>query len=570
MTGAGWDGYEALATELARGYESLRTEDLHGGWSDLLPDPPAAVLDVGAGSGRDAAWFSARGYEVIAVEPSDAMRAEAQKRHPGTRVRWLADSLPALAEVYRLGLTFDVILLSAVWMHVPPTERQRAFRKLMMLLRPSGLLVVTLRLGPSDPQRRMYPVSAEELVTFAASHAAALSRHTHEPDRSGRTDVRWESVVLRLSDDGTGALPLLRHIILNDQKSATYKLGLLRAVARAADGASGMACPHGDERVSVPLGLIALNWLRLYKPLIDARLPQLPNNRESQGLGFAGEGWQRIASLSALDLRVGARFRGEGAGAVHAALREAARTITEMPAHYLTWPGTSEPVMMAQRIRAGRVPAEIIIDERYLRAFGELLVPTHLWRALARYDVWIEPALVAEWIRLMEIYALHQDRKLDPAVVARAMVWAEPARDVAVARRIALDLMAAMPLYCTWTGKRLTERSLDIDHCMPWSAWPCEDLWNLVPADRTVNQHKKRQKLPSAGALVAARDLMMGWWGRAYVRQGEALSERFFAETAASLSIGQAHMSLDLVFDGVEARRMVLRLDQQVEEWTPD
>jgi DNA invertase Pin-like site-specific DNA recombinase len=29
------------------------------------------------------------------------------------------------------------------------------------------------------------------------------------------------------------ALPLLRHVILNDQKSATYKLGLLRALCRA-------------------------------------------------------------------------------------------------------------------------------------------------------------------------------------------------------------------------------------------------------------------------------------------------------------------------------------------------
>lgn len=48
-------------------------------------------------------------------------------------------------------------------------------------------------------------------------------------------------MALRLPDDGTGALPLLRHVILNDQKSATYKLGLLRALCRAADGAAGPA-----------------------------------------------------------------------------------------------------------------------------------------------------------------------------------------------------------------------------------------------------------------------------------------------------------------------------------------
>jgi hypothetical protein len=31
---------------------------------------------------------------------------------------------------------------------------------------------------------------------------------------------------VRLPDDGSGALPLLRHIILNDDKSSTYKLAL--------------------------------------------------------------------------------------------------------------------------------------------------------------------------------------------------------------------------------------------------------------------------------------------------------------------------------------------------------
>jgi tripartite-type tricarboxylate transporter receptor subunit TctC len=33
---------------------------------------------------------------------------------------------------------------------------------------------------------------------------------------------------------------------------------------------------------------------------------------------------------------------------------------------------------------------------------------------------------------------------------------------------------------------------LDIDHCLPWSAWPCGDLWNLLPASPRVNQHLKR------------------------------------------------------------------------------
>ena len=40
--------------------------------------------------------------------------------------QWLDDSLPDFQVTQRLGLSFDVILLSAVWMHLPPADRPRA------------------------------------------------------------------------------------------------------------------------------------------------------------------------------------------------------------------------------------------------------------------------------------------------------------------------------------------------------------------------------------------------------------------------------------------------------------
>ena len=43
-----------------------------------------------------------------------------------------------------------------------------------------------------------------------------------------------------MPDDGTGSLPLLRHVIVNDNKSSTYKLGLLRTLVRLAETAPGL------------------------------------------------------------------------------------------------------------------------------------------------------------------------------------------------------------------------------------------------------------------------------------------------------------------------------------------
>ncbi len=64
-------------------------------------------------------------HEVVAAEPSAAMRAEGQSRHPDPRIRRIADRLLALEQTFRLGLSFDFILLSAVWMHVPPANRSK-------------------------------------------------------------------------------------------------------------------------------------------------------------------------------------------------------------------------------------------------------------------------------------------------------------------------------------------------------------------------------------------------------------------------------------------------------------
>ncbi len=66
------------------------------------------------------------------------MRAAGQRLHPDPRIRWTGDALPELPGLLRSGLGFDTVLLSAVWQHVPPGQRARAFRKLCTLLKPGG------------------------------------------------------------------------------------------------------------------------------------------------------------------------------------------------------------------------------------------------------------------------------------------------------------------------------------------------------------------------------------------------------------------------------------------------
>ncbi len=561
--------YDAHAEMLADRYEAVSPERVHGWLTDLLPSQPATILDVGAGSGRDAAWLAYKGYEVVAVEPSSGLRTMARERHDVPRIQWISDSLPGLKRTFRTGLAFDVILVSAVWMHVAPSDRARAFRKLITLLKPGGVLAITLRSGSAEAGRTFHPVSAAEIKRLARDHGAFVERENTAADQLGRREIRWEQLAVRLPDDGTGALPLLRHVILNDDKSSTYKLGLLRVLCRIADSAGGFASPVDDEHVAIPMGLVALTWIRLYKPLLAADLPQNRNNQQGgQGLGFAKEAFGQLAYLS--DLRMGSRLTGDSGRALHHALRDVAGTIRRMPARHMTYPNAPEPILPAGAGTAGRYPGGVRLDEPYLASFGTMRVPIHLWQAAQRFAVWIEPAIVAEWKRMTRSYAERQGRRLEDAQLSAAMTWEDPTRDVSLAREQAERLLAEQPLHCVWSGKRLSVDKLDMDHCFPWAVWPCGDLWNLLPTHRTVNQHEKRDLLPSDRLLRAAQDRILGWWHDAYrAHPDHPLAERFMLEAAVSLpGILSTETDLDGCYSALELQRLRLSQNQQAPEWS--
>jgi hypothetical protein len=67
----------------------------------------------------------------------------------------------------------------------------------------------------------MYETSEAEIERLGLEFGLITLRVRERPDRLGRSDVRWTLVCLQLPDDSTGALPLLRSVILNDSKSST-------------------------------------------------------------------------------------------------------------------------------------------------------------------------------------------------------------------------------------------------------------------------------------------------------------------------------------------------------------
>lgn len=558
--------YEHHADQLVSQYESLAFEDVHASLLDLLPAPGATILDIGAGFGRDAAWFAAHDYDVVAVEPSDAMRAHARALHPSPRIHWLSDSLPELAQVRRLGLSFDLILLSAVWMHVPPAQRAGALRKLATLLSPNGRIAISLRLGAPDTARAMYAVTLHELTSLAQQFGLRPVHVSDSTDKLGRAGVAWTTAVLGLPADGLQALPLLRHLVLVDEKSSTYKIALLRILARIADAASGSA-RHASDHVAVPLGMVALYWLRMYKPLIENAMPQMPATRTGSRPGFVTDSFTALRAIHPVELRVGARFDGDTARHLHRSLGEIAQIIRTMPAKYLRWPASDQPIFEIVAQRRAATPLPLSIDAPFLWSFGELRVPQQIWQALSRYNVWIEPVLIAEWLRLMEGYAgpgAPHVRQLAQSL----LVWADPERDTRIARDAVARMRAAgKPMYCVWSGQRLGG-DYDIDHCFPFAAWPCGDAWNLMPASRQIN-NQKSNRLVTQGALERAGNIIVDWWDGAYLADDAAASQRFFTEAAQTLPLLINQPAPGDILDAMKLHRIRLAKDQGLRAWEP-
>jgi SAM-dependent methyltransferase len=189
---SGTEGYADEAPALVRQYGSIAFAEVHREVMVLIPPVPVRILDIGAGTGRDAAGFAAMGHAVTAVEPTAVMRYAAMALHPSPRIEWIDDSLPDLALLHARGEVFDVVMLTAVWMHLDERQRRRAMPRVAGLVRLGGVMMLSLRYGPVPPGRRMFDVSADETVQLArAEGLTLLLRRDHQHGQLGRPGVSW-------------------------------------------------------------------------------------------------------------------------------------------------------------------------------------------------------------------------------------------------------------------------------------------------------------------------------------------------------------------------------------------
>ena len=494
--------YEDHAGEVAPRYEAVA-----GGVSSFFPfvfSRGERVLEIGAGSGRDAARLLALGVEVDAVEPSAALRERAFVDHPELEGRLFRGFLPGGLPP-EIRPTYDGILLSAVIMHIPDAELFDAAFQLRERLVRGGRLVLSMPIERSDVTpgderdklgRLMILRSVTQVRLLFERLGFSLDHDWTSADGEGR-GILWATLVFRLSEARSRAIDRVESIINADRKVATYKLALIRALCDIATTSWASGRWERGGSVGVPLQEVSEKWLRYYWPLLDSDviLPQInAESKDGKQIAFRGKltelvhHFPRKGGLAEFERLVAeGSLSAEGAALKGAALSAIGSAIVKGPVQF-----------------AGNARGEP--EFSWDKVSERILVPADVWRELSLMGHWICDAVILRWAEMTA--RLSQGTVGAGTVVDKLLESAEPLRADPVIREFYEKLQEG--LMCVWTGTAL-RAGFEVDHAIPFTYWQASPSWNLFPASWGAN-NSKRDKLPTAALIRRRKEPIVGYW----------------------------------------------------------
>lgn len=556
--------YDLHAAEVAARYESAPSPVAR--FFPLAFPAGARVLDVGAGSGRDAAALLGTGYDAFAVEPSAGLRLAAGTAHPELRSRLVNGSLPSIGTPF--GGDFDGILCCAVLMHLAEAELFDAALALRRLLKPHGRLLLSiptsrpgLAADHRDPSQRLFhPYTPEQLQLLLERLGFQLIGRWNTDDVLKRADTSWVTLLFELRlGTALRAVDQIEGILNRDRKTATYKFALFRALAEIATQEPRAPRWLPEGKVAVSIDRIAKRWLLYYWPIFASDRPVPQSLAEG-----AGNLRQPVAFRAALT-RLVRHFDGQGehsgltawhlastAGQVSLETARLERVALKAIADAIR----SGPVTFA----GGALESGTVFE--YDRDSRSVVMSAELWRELSLLGHWIIDAVIVRWAALTERFARRQGLRSGdvlPLLLARP----EPERVTALARAA---YQGAGVERCVWSGRQLKGEHMAVDHVIPFALWGNNDLWNLLPTHREVNRQKS-DKLPAGELLDARRAEIYDDW--ALLRDALPLAFDAQAENLLGAPLSPSGRWQEALFGRLREAVEITALQRGAERWRP-
>ncbi len=207
-------------------------------------------------------------------------------------------------------------------------------------------------------------------------------------------------------------------------------------------------------------------------------------------------------------------------------------------------------------------------DDFRLRC-GELVFPADLWRELTAVAPWLTDSTALGWAKLSHRFSKLSGSTHTSADILERLIPESDRRSTTLARTVYLERLRSRGLVCVWSDVQLTDRTLDVDHVIPWTKSRSNDLWNLLPAESSVNRGKS-DRLPSAALLYERRNRVFEDWTLLADRY-EAL---FFAQAAsafpaAGLSAVREPRWETKLFDALLEATDTVALQYHADRWRP-
>ena len=315
---------------------------------------------------------------------------------------------------------------------------------------------------------------------------------------------------------------LISTILKHDAKQTSYKIALLRAINDIALSYPDLR--HSTRDIAVPLRLIAEFWLAYYWPFMDAFTPILQGTRSRRGevlrhdLSFRPAltelklEWQMLTGVAGPadgfvlthDLKLPrkrATYSTTFLKSYETTLKQLAGAVKQ-PLQYAgpgEWSVFARPERLENLGSAVAVPGVRPSDLC-------LMVDAELWRSFQELSLWIEALCVHEWSLFTEGVAQPSGARIGRGEVYRLLTERPDNRRPLTWERNQIDLLLfeGHTFRCPWSHKVLALGRYDIDHIVPVSVYPINELWNLVPSDPRTNSHIKRARVPSLERWRAA------------------------------------------------------------------
>jgi SAM-dependent methyltransferase len=122
------------------------------------------TADIGCGSGREVAWLNANGFPAVGFDASDGLLAEARARYP--ELSFAHAELPKLSGI--AADAYDNVLCETVIMHLGRAQIAPSVRRLLDIVKPSGILYLSWRVTDEcdirDDNGRLYAAFDTALV----------------------------------------------------------------------------------------------------------------------------------------------------------------------------------------------------------------------------------------------------------------------------------------------------------------------------------------------------------------------------------------------------------------------